>query len=120
MCVSVCVCVCAGVCVCVCVCVGVCVCVCVCVTAPPPHCSPERSPREILLDLDATHNIFKDKFPRAKEEMEDKLQVQLLLGVWHVVSRGVVCCCWGHGTLLLGGMAQPVVCACIWDTHVNL
>ncbi|XP_064387144.1 microtubule-associated serine/threonine-protein kinase 2-like isoform X2 [Halichondria panicea] len=36
--------------------------------------SPERSPREILLDLDATHNIFKDKFPRAKEEMEEKLQ----------------------------------------------
>lgn len=37
--------------------------------------SPERSPREILLDLDSTHNIFKDKIPKAKEEMEDKLQV---------------------------------------------
>lgn len=37
--------------------------------------SPERSPREILLDLDSTHNIFKDKVPKAKEEMEEKLQV---------------------------------------------
>jgi hypothetical protein len=38
-------------------------------------CSPERSPREILLDLDSSHNIFKDKVPKAKEEMEDKLKV---------------------------------------------
>ncbi len=52
--------------------------------APPTSSySPERSPREILLDLDATHNIFKDKFPRAKEEMEEKLQVSV---VW--VSGG--------------------------------
>jgi len=28
-----------------------------------------------MLDLDSTHNIFKDKIPKAKEEMEDKLQV---------------------------------------------
>ena len=40
--------------------------------------SPERSPREILMDLDSTHNIFKDKIPKAKEEMEEKLQVHLL------------------------------------------
>ena len=57
--------------------------------APPTSSySPERSPREILLDLDATHNIFKDKFPRAKEEMEEKLQVSV---VWVV---GVVWCGW--------------------------
>lgn len=36
--------------------------------------SPERSPREILLDLDSSHNIFKDKVPKAKEEMEERLQ----------------------------------------------
>ena len=40
-----------------------------------PHNSPERSPREMLLDLDATHNIFRNKYPRAKEEMEEGLQV---------------------------------------------
>ena len=38
-------------------------------------CSPKRSPREILLDQDATINIFKQKYPKAKEEMEEKLQV---------------------------------------------
>ena len=38
-------------------------------------CSPKRSPREILLDQDATNNIFKQKYPKAKEEMEEKLQV---------------------------------------------
>lgn len=27
------------------------------------------------MDLDSTHSIFKDKIPKAKEEMEDKLQV---------------------------------------------
>ena len=26
------------------------------------------------MDLDATHNIFKNKYPKAKEEMEEKLQ----------------------------------------------
>lgn len=36
--------------------------------------SPKRSPREILLDQDATINIFKQKYPKAKEEMEEKLQ----------------------------------------------
>ncbi len=40
-----------------------------------PFYSPERSPRDVLLDLDSTHNIFKDKIPKAKEEMEEKLQV---------------------------------------------
>ena len=43
--------------------------VCVCV------CSPKRSPREILLDQDATINIFKRKYPKAKEEMEERVQV---------------------------------------------
>ena len=27
------------------------------------------------MDLDATHNIFKNKYPKAKEEMEERLQV---------------------------------------------
>ena len=45
---------------------------CVCVL------SPERSPREILMDLDSTHNIFKDKIPKVKEEMEEKLQVSYM------------------------------------------
>ncbi|CAI7999164.1 Microtubule-associated serine/threonine-protein kinase 1 [Geodia barretti] len=36
--------------------------------------SPKRSPRGILLDQDATLNIFKQKYPKAKEEMEEKLQ----------------------------------------------
>ena len=30
-----------------------------------------------MLDLDSTHMIFKDKVPRAKEEMEEKLQVNI-------------------------------------------
>ena len=29
------------------------------------------------MDLDSTHNIFKDKVPRAKEEMEEKLHVRM-------------------------------------------
>ena len=36
-------------------------------------CSPERSPRESLLDLDDTHTIFREKYPRAKLEMESQL-----------------------------------------------
>ena len=54
---------------------------------PPPSlflslsCSPKRSPREILLDQDATNNIFKQKYPKAKEEMEEKLQVNLQLRI---------------------------------------
>jgi hypothetical protein len=35
--------------------------------------SPERSPRESLLDLDDTLAIFREKFPRAKKEMELQL-----------------------------------------------
>ncbi|XP_019850933.1 PREDICTED: microtubule-associated serine/threonine-protein kinase 3-like isoform X1 [Amphimedon queenslandica] len=35
--------------------------------------SPERSPRESLLDLDDTHAIFREKYPRAKLEMENQL-----------------------------------------------
>ena len=46
-----------------------------------PSARDERSPREILLDLDATHNIFRNKYPRAKEEMEERLQV--ILGSIH-------------------------------------
>ena len=37
--------------------------------------SPKRSPREMILDQDATINIFRQKYPKAKEEMEDRLQV---------------------------------------------
>jgi microtubule-associated serine/threonine kinase len=36
--------------------------------------SPKRSPREMILDQDATINIFRQKYPKAKEEMEERLQ----------------------------------------------
>ena len=48
------------------------------------YTSPERSPREILMDLDATHNIFKNKYPKAKEEMEERLQVCVFVSRQHV------------------------------------
>ena len=35
--------------------------------------SPERSPRDSLMDLDDTQIIFREKFPRAKAEMEAQL-----------------------------------------------
>ena len=48
-----------------------------CVSVCLSVCSPKRSPRGILLDQDATLNIFKQKYPKAKEEMEEKLQVTM-------------------------------------------
>ena len=36
------------------------------------------------MDLDATHNIFKNKYPKAKEEMEERLQVCVFVSRQHV------------------------------------
>ena len=36
--------------------------------------SPERSPRDSLLDIDDTKAIFRNKFPRAKADMEAQLK----------------------------------------------
>ena len=36
------------------------------------------------MDLDATHNIFKNKYPKAKEEMEERLQVCVCVCRQHV------------------------------------
>ena len=49
--------------------------------------SPKRSPRENLLDQDATNNIFKQKYPKAKEEMEEKLQVNSQLRIIVLFQR---------------------------------
>ncbi len=68
--------------------------------------SPERSPREILLDLDSTHNIFKDKVPRAKEEMEEKLQVE------SVVWCGACACVCNYICVQLHVCAITCVCVC--------
>ena len=57
------------------------------------HTSPERSPREILLDLDATHDIFKNKYPKAKEEMEERLQVRTHACTYMYMYAACMCMC---------------------------
>lgn len=47
--------------------------------------------REVLMDLDATHNIFKNKYPKAKEEMEEKLQVCCTCNKLHVHACTCTC-----------------------------
>ena len=36
----------------------------------------------MLLDFDATHQIFRNKFPKAKEEMEERLKVRTCMHKW--------------------------------------
>lgn len=65
-------------------------------------CSPERTRKEILLDLDSTHNIFKDKVPKAKEEMEERLQVRMILASLSLCASPSNQDAWNEAT--------PVIC----------